>query len=410
MEVTRCMLHCWIRGLSNVLTTDSHAFTYQSGSAGNQSGDSGTQSPDSIYILLPTPQFPSNLTPKLWLDASSLTNAGATWADRSTFGNDATKFGSPVLELHTESGLNTMRYSGSGDYHQFPEITEIRTVFWVVSEDSDATGHRHLLGTNYGTAPFWHDDGNGNMFGQSWADARVYNGSTRLNGISVDGRTTQKPHNLSVISHVTTGNVSATSFSKDRNWSDRLWKGKLGELVIFNTVLSDNEIRNVENYLGAKWKIPGLRTLYESDGNGLQVHWNYQSQDNAIQSLTWAYKLDEDFYGTSTSATQVDGNDSVDGSSWLSGVSYGSHTLYVALLDQGDSSNVLTMDSHAFTYQSGSSGTQSGGGTIRVRQVELRVLLAATMAQPNGHLPMLEQLVDSGQPNPKSMQIIQSPH
>ena len=80
-----------------------------------------------------------------------------------------------------------------------------------------------------------------------------------------------------------------------------------------------------------------------------------------MQSLSWAYKLDEDFYGTGTSATQVDGNDSVDGSSWLSGLSSdgGSHTLYVALLDQG--SNVLATDSHGFTYQSGSSGTQSSG-------------------------------------------------
>ena len=350
---------------------DHVSFGYQSSTGGTQSGGgdyqtptSGTQSPDSIYILFPTPQFPSNLTPKLWLDASNLTNAGATWADRSTFGNDATKFGSPVLEQHNDSGLNTMRYSGSGDYHQFPEITDIRTVFWVVSEDSDATGHRYLLGTNYGTAPFWHDDGNGNMFGQSWADSKVYNGSTRLNGLAVNGRTTPKPHNLSVISHVTTGNVSATNFSKDRNWSDRLWKGKLGELIIFNTELSDADIRNVENYLGEKWKIPGLRTLYEDDGNDLQVQWNYQSQDNGMQSVSWAYKLNEDFYGTSTSATQVDGNDSVEGSTWLSGVSYGSHTLYVALLDQTDSNNVLDTDHHTFNYQSsGSSYTSPSNNT-----------------------------------------------
>jgi hypothetical protein len=92
----------------------------------------------------------------------------------------------------------------------------------------------------------------------------------------------------------------------------------------------------------------------------MSIDWNYQSQSNDMQSLSWAYKLDEDFYGTSTSATQVDGNDSVDGSSWLSGVSYGSHTLYVALLDQADSNNVLDTDHHTFTYQSGSGGTQSG--------------------------------------------------
>ena len=82
---------------------------------------------------------------------------------------------------------------------------------------------------------------------------------------------------------------------------------------------------------------PNVGTLYSSDGNGMQVNWNYQSQSNDMQSLSWAYKLDEDFYSTGTSATQVDGNDSVDGSSWLSGLTAdgGSHTLYVALLDQG---------------------------------------------------------------------------
>ena len=77
-----------------------------------------------------------------------------------------------------------------------------------------------------------------------------------------------------------------------------------------------------------------MRILYESDGNGMQVQWNYQSQSNDIQSLSWAYKLDEDFYGTSTSATEVV-EMMVDGSSWLSGLTAdgGSHTLYVALLD-----------------------------------------------------------------------------
>ena len=103
---------------------------------------------------------------------------------------------------------------------------------------------------------------------------------------------------------------------------------------------------------------PNVGTLYASDENGMQVNWNYQSQSNDMQSLSWAYKLDEDFYGTGTSATQVSGTDSVSGSSWLSGVSYGSHTLYVALLDQGTGSQLIT-DSHSFTYQSGDGSYQS---------------------------------------------------
>ena len=96
----------------------------------------------------------------------------------------------------------------------------------------------------------------------------------------------------------------------------------------------------------------------------MQVNWNYQSQSNDVQSLSWAYKLDENFYSTGTSATVVSGSSSVSGTSWLSGVSYGSHTLYVALLDQ-PGGNLLSTDIHSFCYQSGDSGTQSGSdGTV----------------------------------------------
>jgi hypothetical protein len=79
------------------------------------------------------------------------------------------------------------------------------------------------------------------------------------------------------------------------------------------------------------------------------------------------------FMAQSTSATQVDGNDSVEGSSWLSGVSYGSHTLYVALLDQADSNNVLDTDHHTFTYQSGS------GRARKVERVVRRVRILCTL-------------------------------
>ena len=106
---------------------------------------------------------------------------------------------------------------------------------------------------------------------------------------------------------------------------------------------------------------PNVGTLYSNDGNGLTIEWDYQSQSDDIQSLSWSYKLDED-YSTGGNGTEVYGHDSVDGSTWLSGVSYGSHTLYVALLDQTDSNNVLVSDSHSFTYQSGSGSTQSPGG------------------------------------------------
>ena len=91
---------------------------------------------------------------------------------------------------------------------------------------------------------------------------------------------------------------------------------------------------------------PNTGTLYSNNSNGLQVQWNYQSQSNTMQSLSWAYKLDGGSY-----SSPVTGTDSVSGSSWLNGTSSGNHTLYVALLDQG-TGNQLTTDSHSFNYQS----------------------------------------------------------
>jgi hypothetical protein len=78
----------------------------------------------------------------------------------------------------------------------------------------------------------------------------------------------------------------------------------------------------------------------------MQVQWNYQSQDNAMQSLSWSYKLDGGSY-----SSPVTGTHSVSGSTWLSGVSHGSHTLYVALLDSTNGS-ILATDSHVFSLTS----------------------------------------------------------
>ena len=93
----------------------------------------------------------------------------------------------------------------------------------------------------------------------------VTNGATRLNGVGINGKNTQKPHQLSIVSHVTTGNVNATNFSKDRGWS-RFWKGNLGELIILNKELSVAEIASVEQYLGAKWKISVAGAVHSNDG------------------------------------------------------------------------------------------------------------------------------------------------
>ena len=203
--------------------------------------------------VLKTPETLSGL--KLWLDASELTTAGSTWADKSVNNNSGTKTGAPSVITNAQNGLSVMHYTGNGQWHDFSAITDIRTVFWVVSQDSSAngSGYRFLLCGASGS--HFHNDNNGKFWGNS-AHNNVKNGATRMNGTSLSGHTNY-PNNLSIISLRTLGNVSADRFGQDRGFNGRQWIGKLGELLIYNSALSDSEISKVEGYLAHKWGLTG---------------------------------------------------------------------------------------------------------------------------------------------------------
>ena len=75
----------------------------------------------------------------------------------------------------------------------------------------------------------------------------------KINGLAKSIPSSTFPSSLSIISLKTKKNLSATSFSRDRNYSSRVWKGDLAELLIYNTSLSDTEIILTEGYLAHKW-------------------------------------------------------------------------------------------------------------------------------------------------------------
>jgi hypothetical protein len=55
--------------------------------------------------------------------------------------NHAKRHASPKQEAHQASGLQVVRYhSKSNDYHEFKEIKNIRTVFWVMSKTAGNSG------------------------------------------------------------------------------------------------------------------------------------------------------------------------------------------------------------------------------------------------------------------------------
>jgi hypothetical protein len=207
--------------------------------------------------LLPPAEKPERnfdvleLKPSLWLDASDLNSSGETWHDKSPNRNHAQKHASPKVQAHKSSGFQVMRYeSNKNDYHEFKEIKNIRTVFWVMSKTAGNSG-----------SPLCHPSvhhfySNGNKFWHpQHTHEHIRNGSLRINGLS--GSTNSiYPNSLAVVSLRTTGNVIASRLGRDRNHGGNYnWNGEIGELLIFSEAFSDEKTERMENYLLAKWKI-----------------------------------------------------------------------------------------------------------------------------------------------------------
>jgi len=166
--------------------------------------------------------------------------------------------GNPIFKVDQFNGLPAVRFDGASDnYFSFALMTDIRTVFWVMRENPAAMGQRFLLGDSRSgqtyhfhrgsVAPYymWHP-GHASL---------MFNGTTKVRGHAVDGRTTEVPSEFAVISQRMSGNATANSFANDRGISGRTWHGELAELIIYNRALSDAEEKSIGNFLVEKYKL-----------------------------------------------------------------------------------------------------------------------------------------------------------
>jgi len=200
----------------------------------------------------------------LWLkaDTGAQTNAagGVTnWLDQSGSGNHAASQAAaahPEYVTNAVNGRPVVRFSGADDnYIKFTRFTTIRTVFWVIKEDSDAAASaRFLLGDQGGNTFQFHRGANKMIWNGSHAPL-MFNGTTELNGTAIDGRSTVMPTAMSVLSVRTAGNAAANSLSRDRAIDGRSWDGDLAELIVYNRPLTTLEMANVYLYLEAKYAI-----------------------------------------------------------------------------------------------------------------------------------------------------------
>ena len=196
---------------------------------------------------------------QLWwrADAGLPSGAGDHWEDQSGQGNHGYQaFGgaTAVLVPNVVNGLPALRFDGVDDTVVFTDVlTTIRTVFWVVRESPTAgQGARSLLGH----PPANYFQGGSGDPGTVWAsnvNANVGNGQTWLNGVPVNGKQTGRPREMSVVSLVTTANVTASRFGEAPAVTP--WHGDLAELIVYDRALSEDEVRVIEDYLNARYQL-----------------------------------------------------------------------------------------------------------------------------------------------------------
>ena len=167
---------------------------------------------------------------KLWLDATGVNGDGqadqiangtevTSWTDKAGGDHNASGGNPPT---YSSTGLNwkpALRFDGSTDWLSFPEIDSVRTVFWVVSRDQNATNKYNLHWTfksayfhptSSTLSYFWHP---------SHTSGHVKDGSTRLEDYWLMGlkRSSQWDHSSSPSSLRT---IKANLLSRDRNYAN----------------------------------------------------------------------------------------------------------------------------------------------------------------------------------------------
>ena len=128
------------------------------------------------------------------------------------------------------------------------KLKTIRTVFWVIK------GANHLL-SDEENCDFHRGESDAPFLAPMW-DARfagpgVFQGQTRLNGAQIDGTKTAAPNGCFLLSLITTVPVQAGNLCKDRNL--RTGGQQIGEILIYDRALSDEERLATEAYLYKKW-------------------------------------------------------------------------------------------------------------------------------------------------------------
>ena len=187
-----------------------------------------------------------------------------TWTDRTRNGNNLTQNTAalkPTYQVGEQGGCPVVRYIRTivnADMQTLSFTTAITTlrsfVAFVKQDGLNGNFAPAILGHSsaYDFAGAPGNSNTGYLYSITYAAAAVLNGTTRRNGVTYNNNTTMADI-PSIISLVTTGNVSASRLSKDRSFNS--WWGDIGHMSIFTTALTDPLKKRLEHATAYSFKI-----------------------------------------------------------------------------------------------------------------------------------------------------------
>ena len=227
---------------------------------------------------------PSNVTGCcLWLDSQDNTkftfSSGsniATWLDKSGVGNTATGVSSPVLTANLINGRQAIATATGPYFTGSLSITGATVTTFAVAVTTatlplSGSDQRLVSLVNGGGVDYGTQNGTIALFNQassSWigtwrvsgpiANSNIATGVPFLACSKYDGTNGYLWENGSpgsTASSASSGNFSVTKYGIGNlaNPSGEFWRGYIGEIIVYNTALSDTDRRNVEGYLAQKW-------------------------------------------------------------------------------------------------------------------------------------------------------------
>ncbi len=152
--------------------------------------------------------------------------------------------------------FGTFRYGSGGSGNDgwlkwSARDTAIREVFMVYSDVRESEPVRpFLLGD--GTSYDFHRNDNGALFNAQYASSYIKNGVIEVDGESVSSGYVL-PAGFHIIHLRTTGKVNADQFARDRGGQYANGGQMLGEVIIYDSTLSNEDAATLYGYLRSKW-------------------------------------------------------------------------------------------------------------------------------------------------------------